>query len=217
MADGRAAVKRRINPRLWLSGGWLMILVIAALGAPLLAPQDPLAQDLFASRLPPLWQAGAEPGFPLGTDSLGRDVLSRVLYGARVALIVALIAGSCTCVLGAGLGLVAGYYRGWPDMVISRLIEIWMAFPPVLFAILLIAVMGTGLTSIIVAIVVIDWTRFARVIRAEAMSQGAMDYVASAKVAGRGRFGIMLREILPNVLPTIVVLLTLACGHDDAA
>lgn len=212
MADGRAAVKRRINPRLWLSGGWLMILVIAALGAPLLAPQDPLAQDLFASRLPPLWQAGAEPGFPLGTDSLGRDVLSRVLYGARVALIVALIAGSCTCVLGAGLGLVAGYYRGWPDMVISRLIEIWMAFPPVLFAILLIAVMGTGLTSIIVAIVVIDWTRFARVIRAEAMSQGAMDYVASAKVAGRGRFGIMLREILPNVLPTIVVLLTLEMG-----
>ncbi len=212
MADGRAAVKRRINPRLWLSGGWLMILVIAALGAPLLAPQDPLAQDLFASRLPPLWQASAEPGFPLGTDSLGRDVLSRVLYGARVALIVALIAGSCTCVLGAGLGLVAGYYRGWPDMVISRLIEIWMAFPPVLFAILLIAVMGTGLTSIIVAIVVIDWTRFARVIRAEAMSQGAMDYVASAKVAGRGRFGIMLREILPNVLPTIVVLLTLEMG-----
>lgn len=212
MADGRAAVKRRINPRLWLSGGWLMILVIAALAAPLLAPQDPLAQDLFASRLPPLWQAGAEPGFPLGTDSLGRDVLSRVLYGARVALIVALIAGSCTCVLGAGLGLVAGYYRGWPDMVISRLIEIWMAFPPVLFAILLIAVMGTGLTSIIVAIVVIDWTRFARVIRAEAMSQGAMDYVDSAKVAGRGRFGIMLREILPNVLPTIVVLLTLEMG-----
>jgi len=212
MADGRAAVKRRINPRLWLSGSWLLILVIAALAAPLLAPQDPLAQDLFASRLPPLWQAGAEPGFPLGTDSLGRDVLSRVLYGARVALIVALIAGSCTCVLGAGLGLVAGYYRGWPDMVISRLIEIWMAFPPVLFAILLIAVMGTGLTSIIVAIVVIDWTRFARVIRAEAMSQGAMDYVASAKVAGRGRFGIMLREILPNVLPTIVVLLTLEMG-----
>ena len=212
MADGRAAVKRRINPRLWLSGGWLMILVIAALAAPLLAPQDPLAQDLFASRLPPLWQAGAEPGFPLGTDSLGRDVLSRVLYGARVALIVALIAGSCTCVLGAGLGLVAGYYRGWPDMVISRLIEIWMAFPPVLFAILLIAVMGTGLTSIIVAIVVIDWTRFARVIRAEAMSQRAMEYVASAKVAGWGRFGIMLREILPNVLPTIVVLLTLEMG-----
>ena len=156
MAEGRMAVKRRINPRLWLSAGWLLLLVIAALAAPLLAPQDPLAQDLFASRLPPLWQMGAEPGYPLGSDSLGRDVLSRILYGARIALLVALIAGTCTCILGAGLGLIAGYYRGWPDMVISRFIDIWMAFPPVLFAILLIAVMGTGLTSIIVAIVVID-------------------------------------------------------------
>ena len=97
-------------------------------------------------------------------------------------------------------------------MVVSRFIDIWMAFPPVLFSILLIAVIGPGLFSIIAAIVVIDWTRFARVIRAEAMTQGAMDYVASARVAGRGRFGILLREILPNVLPIIVVLLTLEMG-----
>jgi dipeptide transport system permease protein len=97
-------------------------------------------------------------------------------------------------------------------MVISRLIDIWMAFPPVLFAILLIAVLGTGLTSIIIAIVVIDWTRFARVVRAEAMAQGAMDYVASAQVAGRTRWGTMLAEILPNVLPTIGALLTLEMG-----
>jgi len=97
-------------------------------------------------------------------------------------------------------------------MIISRLVDIWMAFPPVLFAILLIAVLGTGLTSIIIAIVVIDWTRFARVIRAEAIGQGAMDYVASAQVAGHRRFGIMLQEILPNVLPTICVLLTLEMG-----
>ena len=100
----------------------------------------------------------------------------------------------------------------WPDRIISRLVDIWMAFPPVLFAILLIAVLGTGLSSIIIAIVVIDWTRFARVIRAEAMSQSTMDYVASAQVAGRRRFGIMVAEILPNVLPTIVVLLMLEMG-----
>lgn len=212
MAEGRAEPKRRVNTRLWLSGSWLVLLFVVAIAAPLFAPQDPLAQDLFTSRLPPFWQSGAEPGFPLGSDSLGRDVLSRILYGARVALIVAVVAGTATCVLGAGLGLIAGYYRGWPDMIISRFIDIWMAFPPVLFAILLIAVIGTGLTSIIIAIVVIDWTRFARVIRAEAMSQSAMDYVASAQVAGRKRFGILLAEILPNVLPTIVVLLTLEMG-----
>ena len=212
MADVRGMVRRRIGPRLWLPGLWLTLLVIGAVFAPWIAPQDPLAQDLFTSRLPPFWMDGAEPGYLLGSDSLGRDVLSRMLYGARIALIVAVVAGTLTCLIGATLGLIAGFYRGWPDMIISRLIDIWMAFPPVLFAILLIAVIGTGLTSIIIAIVVIDWTRFARVVRAEAMTQGAMDYVASAQVAGRSRFSTMLTEILPNVLPTIVALLTLEMG-----
>ena len=211
MADTRG-IHRPLGLRLWLSGGWLCLLVLAALLAPWISPQDPLAQDLFAARLPPFWVAGSEPGFWLGTDSLGRDVLTRILYGAQVALVVALVAGSLTCLVGATLGLVAGYYRGWVDLAVSRLIEIWMAFPPVLFAILLIAVLGPGLWSIVIAIVVIDWTRFARVVRAEAMGQSAMDYVASAQVAGRSRFGIMLAEILPNVLATIVTMLTLEMG-----
>ncbi|MCZ8332968.1 MAG: ABC transporter permease [Rhodobacteraceae bacterium] len=210
--DGRSLIRRRAGLRLWLSAGWLTLLCLAALFAPWLAPKDPLAQDLFLGRLPPFWMAGSEPGYWLGTDSLGRDVLSRIIHGARVALTVALVAGVITCLIGATLGLLAGFLRGWVDMVISRLIDIWMAFPPVLFSILLIAVLGPGLISIIIAIVVIDWTRFARVVRAEAMAQGAMDYVASARVAGRGRIGIMLREILPNVLPTICVLLTLEMG-----
>ena len=212
MRDARAEVKRPIGLRLWLSGGWLALLFIGAIFAPLIAPKDPLMQDLFLGRLPPFWIAGTEPGFLLGTDSLGRDVLSRILHGARLAIIVALAAGTLTCLIGATLGLIAGYYRGWPDRIISRFVDIWMAFPPVLFAILLIAVLGPGLSSIIIAIVVIDWTRFARVIRAEAMGQGAMDYIASAQVAGRTRFGTMMTEILPNVLPTIVALLTLEMG-----
>ncbi len=212
MLDGRSLIRRRAGLRLWLSMAWLSALVLAAVFAPLIAPHDPLAQDLFLGRLPPFWVQGAEPGYWLGTDSLGRDVLSRILFGARVALVVAIAAGSISCLLGATLGLLAGFLRGWVDMVISRLIDIWMAFPPVLFSILLIAVLGPGLVSIIIAVVVIDWTRFARVIRAEAMTQGAMDYVASARVAGRGHGGVMLREILPNVLPTIVVLLTLEMG-----
>lgn len=210
--DGRSQVRRRAGLRLWLSAAWLGTLCILALFAPWIAPKDPLAQDLFLGRMPPAWVAGAEPGYWLGTDSLGRDVLSRIIHDARVALSVALIAGAITCVIGATLGLLAGFLRGWVDLLISRLIDIWMAFPPVLFSILLIAVLGPGLWSIILAIVVIDWTRFARVVRAEAMAQGAMDYVASARVAGRGRIGTMLREILPNVLPTVTVLLTLEMG-----
>lgn len=212
MLDGRAQISRPWSPRLILSGAWLALLVAAAILAPWIAPKDPLAQDLFLGRMPPFWVNGAEPGFYLGTDSLGRDVLSRILYGARLALTVALIAGSLTCIIGATLGLLAGFLRGWVDIAISRMIDIWMAFPPVLFSILLIAVLDPGLMSIIIAIVVIDWTRFARVIRAEAMAQGAMDYVASAQVAGRTRLSTMVTEILPNVLPTIVVLLTLEMG-----
>lgn len=212
MLDGRAQISRPWSPRLILSASWLFLLTVAAILAPWIAPHDPLAQDLFLGRMPPAWVNGSEPGFYLGTDSLGRDVLSRILYGARLALMVALIAGSLTCVIGATLGLLAGFLRGWVDVLISRLIDIWMAFPPVLFSILLIAVLGPGLISIIIAIVVIDWTRFARVIRAEAMTQGAMDYVASAQVAGRTRLSTMFTEILPNVLPTIVVLLTLEMG-----
>ncbi|SDI97126.1 ABC transporter permease [Lutimaribacter saemankumensis] len=212
MRDARSRVRRPIGLRLWLSGGWITLLIIGAVLAPLIAPHDPLYQDLFAGRMPPVWVDGADPNFLLGTDSLGRDVLSRILYGARLALTVALVAGTLTCLIGATLGLIAGYYRGWVDMVISRLVDIWMAFPPVLFAILLIAVLGTGLTSIIIAIVVIDWTRFARVVRAEAMTQGTMDYVASAQVVGRTKAGTMFAEILPNVLPTIVALLTLEMG-----
>ena len=204
--------RKRAGLRLWLSGGWLLLLALVAIFAPLIAPQDPLAQDLMNGRLPPFWMEGSDPAFLLGTDSLGRDVLSRIIYGAQIALTVALIAGSATALIGATLGLLAGFLRGGVDVVVSRLIDIWMAFPPVLFSILLIAVTGPGLWPIILAIVVIDWTRFARVIRAEAMTQGAMDYVASAQVAGRGRLGTMVREILPNVLPTIVVLFTLEMG-----
>ena len=212
MLDGRGAVRHRAGVRLWLSAIWLGLLVLAAVLAPWIAPKDPLAQDLFLGWLPPFWVAGSEPGFLLGTDSLGRDVLSRILYGARIALVVALVAGTVTCLLGAALGLMAGYLRGWVDVLISRFIDIWMAFPPVLFSILLIAVIGPGLGSIILAIVIIDWTRFARVVRAETMSQAAMDYPVAAAAIGRGRFGIMIVEILPNVVPTILVLLSLEMG-----
>jgi len=207
MAEGR-----RINWRLWLSGGWLAIVVLAALFAPLIAPHDPLAQDLFQERLPPAWVDGAEPGYYLGTDSLGRDVLSRMIHGAQIALIVAVLAGGAACLIGSTLGLLAGYMGGWTDRVIGRVIDIWMSFPPVLFAILLVAVLGTGLHSVIIAIAVIDWTRFARVVRAETLAQSRMDYVDSALVVGRSRLGILAREVLPNVLPTIGVLLSLEMG-----
>jgi peptide/nickel transport system permease protein len=211
MAEARIAM-RSTNARLWLAGGWLLAAMLAAIFAPLVAPHDPLAQDLLFERLPPFWQQGAEPGYWLGTDSLGRDLLSRLIHGGRIAFIVAFAAAIAACLVGSALGLVAGYFGGWVDRIVSRVVDIWMAFPPVLFAILLVAVLGTGLRSVIIAIAVIDWTRFCRVVRAEAMSQARMDYVENARIAGFGRFAIMMREVLPNVLPSIVALLSLEMG-----
>ncbi|TPI29969.1 ABC transporter permease [Mesorhizobium sp. B3-1-6] len=211
MDDARIA-RLGLSPRLWLAGGWLLLALLAAIFAPMVAPQDPLAQDLMLERLPPFWLDGAEPGYWLGTDSLGRDLLSRLIFGGRIAFIVAFAAATSACLLGSALGLIAGYFGGWADRIISRIVDVWMAFPPVLFAILLVAVLGTGLSSVILAIAIIDWTRFCRVIRAEAMSQARMDYVESARIAGYGRIGIMLREVLPNVLPSVVALLSLEMG-----
>ncbi|PWJ90963.1 peptide/nickel transport system permease protein [Mesorhizobium loti] len=211
MDEGRAQ-RRGVSPRLWLAGGWLLLALLAAIFAPLVAPQDPLAQDLMLERLPPFWIDGAEPGYWLGTDSLGRDLLSRLIFGGRIAFIVAFAAAITACLVGSTLGLIAGYFGGWTDRIISRVVDVWMAFPPVLFAILLVAVLGTGLSSVILAIAIIDWTRFCRVIRAETMGQSRMDYVENARIAGYGRIGIMLREVLPNVVPSIVALLSLEMG-----
>ncbi|MER9965551.1 ABC transporter permease [Mesorhizobium sp. M0060] len=211
MDEGRIS-RHGSGARLWLAGGWLLLALLAAIFAPLVAPQDPLAQDLMLERLPPFWLNGAEPGYWLGTDSLGRDLLSRLIFGARIAFIVAFAAAIAACLVGSALGLIAGYFGGLADRIISRIVDIWMAFPPVLFAILLVAVLGTGLSSVIIAIVVIDWTRFCRVIRAETMGQSRMDYVENARIAGYGRIGIMLREVLPNVVPSIVALLSLEMG-----
>ena len=211
MAEPRA-IHRRLNVRLWLGGSWIGLLFFCAIFAGALAPHDRLAQDLMLQTLPPAWIDGAEPGYYLGTDSLGRDILARILYATRPALIVAIVASSAACAFGSLLGLMAGFFGGWTDRVISRLVDIWMAFPPVLLSILLVAVMGPGLSSVIIAIAVIDWTRFCRVVRAEAMQQRRMDYVDSAKAMGYGTGRIMAREVLPNVLPAILVLFSLEMG-----
>ncbi len=177
-----------------------------------IAPQDPLAQNLLMATVPPAGFPDAEPGFLLGTDGLGRDVLSRVIFGARISLTVAFVAAGLACLIGSLLGLLAGFLGGWVEIVISRLVDIWMAFPPVLLSILLVAVLGTGLHSVIAAIVVIDWTRFCRVVRTETMGQAQMDYVVAARTIGFARPAILFREILPNVMPVLIALLTLEMG-----
>ena len=200
------------EPKVLFGGGVILVLILLALFAPWITPKDPLAQDLMLGTLPPVGFSGAEPGYYLGTDDLGRDVLSRVIHGARIALIVAFVAATLAAVLGSVLGLIAGWYGGWADTIISRLVDIWMAFPPVLLSILLVAILGSGVHSVIAAIVIIDWTRFCRVVRAETMAQASMDYVTAARTIGFSRFTILVREILPNVAPVLIALVSLEMG-----
>ncbi|MFI5013381.1 MAG: ABC transporter permease [Hyphomicrobiales bacterium] len=220
-AEAMAAHRRRggeilhnlsCQPKVVLGGGFILLLILVALAAAWIAPHDPLEQDLMAGTLPPAGFAGADPAYALGTDDLGRDVLSRVIFGTRIALIVAFVAAALAALLGTLLGLVAGYFGKGTDIVVSRLIEIWMAFPPVLLSILVVAIMGPGVHSVIAAIAIIDWTRFARVVRAETMAQTQADYVTAARAIGFGRFAILFREILPNVAPVLLALVTLEMG-----
>ena len=203
---------RRGGARLWVGGAIVVALILVALLAPWIAPHDPIEQDLLSSQLPPAWMHGGDTAYLLGTDSLGRDVLSRLIYAARVAVVVGFVAALLAGAIGITLGLIAGSFGGWIDQATSRLIDVWMAFPPILLSIVLAAVMGAGLTSVILAIVVVDWTRFARIIRAETTVQLQRDYAMAARVIGLNRGQTLRLEILPNLIPLVVTLLAVEMG-----
>jgi ABC-type dipeptide/oligopeptide/nickel transport system permease subunit len=205
------AIKRG-GARLWVGGAIVATLILVALFAPWIAPHDPIEQDLLSAQLPPVWMQGGDASYLLGTDSLGRDVLSRLMYAARVAVVVGFVAALLAGAIGITLGLIAGSFGGWVDQATSRLIDVWMAFPPILLSIVLAAVIGAGLTSVILAIVVVDWTRFARIVRAETTVQLQRDYAMAARVIGLNRGQILRLEILPNLVPLVVTLLAVEMG-----
>jgi peptide/nickel transport system permease protein len=177
-----------------------------------LAPHDPEAQDLLATLLPPSWADGGRIEFPLGTDTLGRCILSRLMWGARVALYVAVAASLGAMVLGGVLGHVAGYFGGWVDQAISRVVDVWMSFPPVILALVLMVGLGVGINNVVLAIILVDWTRFCRVLRAEVLTTMTRDYVVAARLAGFGHAQTILREVLPATLPLLATLLSLEMG-----
>ena len=188
------------------------IILTCAIAAPWLAPHDPDDQDLIATLLPAMWQAGGDASHPLGTDGLGRDVLSRLLYGARVAMTVALTASLGAALAGATLAYIAGYLGGWVDWLIGRAIDVWMSFPPVILSLILMTGLGTGLRNVIIAIILVDWTRFCRVLRAEVIVTAHRDYVTAARLVGFSHWKTVTREIVPATIPLLVTLLTLEMG-----
>jgi len=201
-----------LNPRLVIGLAVLCVLIFTALFATPISPWDPLDQDLMGQYLPPFWIEKANEDYLMGTDALGRDVLSRLIYGTQPALIVALLGASFSALIGIFLGLVSGFYGGWIDSLISRIVEIFMSFPPVLLAIVLVAVIGNGLHAVIIAIVIIDWTRFCRVVRSEVLVLRELDFVSAARTIGKSRRQILFGEVLPNVAPLMLVLFALEMG-----
>ncbi len=200
------------DPRAFIGAVLFALIALAALFAPWIARVDPQDQDLLGTLLPAAFQAGGDPAHLLGTDALGRDVLARVLYGARTALSVALIAAFGAMVLGSVLAYAAGYLGGWTDWVIGRTVEIWMSFPPVILALILMTGLGTGLRNVILAIILVDWTRFCRVLRAEVVVIARRDHVAAARLTGFSHLQTVRREIIPATIPLLITLLSLEAG-----
>ena len=200
------------QPRVLIGGGIVLLVALAALLAPWVAPHDPLEQDLLHMLAPPMWSAEGSADFPLGTDSLGRCVLSRVIWGARVALVVALVSAFGAMLVGSALALIGGYFGGRVDRAISYVVDLWMSFPPVVLSLILLVGLGTGVDKVILAVVLVDWTRFCRVVRADALVTRRRDYVTAARLMGFTHLRTVLREVLPAVMPLMITLFSIEMG-----
>jgi peptide/nickel transport system permease protein len=194
-----------------LGGAVVLLLVcVAALAAPSLAPRDPHEQVLEQRLRPPAWVEGGTWRYPLGADHLGRDILSRLIYGARISLLVGLAAVAISGLIGVTLGLLAGYYGGRLDTLIMRLVDIQLAFPFILLAISIVAVLGAGLRNVIVVLGLGGWMVYARIVRGQVLSLKEMEFVVAARALGVPNRTIIPRHLLPNVLTPVVIVGTFA-------
>lgn len=191
----------------------VLVFVIMAVAAPLIAPQDPNATDLFRRLQPPAWVEGGDWSFPLGCDGLGRDILSRIIYGARISIFIGLAVILLATGVGILTGLAAGYFRGWVDVVIGRVVDILLGFPYLIFAIGLMAMMGPGLMNIVLALAYKEWVIPCRVVRGETLAVRELEYVEAARALGAGSRHIMWREILPNILSPVIVVSTIRMAN----
>lgn len=190
----------------------LFVLVIPALFADYVAPHEPTKGNVLERLQPPAWLDGGSWKHPLGTDKLGRDMLSRIIYGARISLTIAAISIVCGGIVGTTLGLLAGYFGGLWDHIIMRLVDIKISIPSILLALILAAALGPSYFTVIIVVALTLWTRYARLVRGEVLSLRSQDFISRAKVAGASTTRIILRHLLPNVVNTIIVLATLEVG-----
>lgn len=196
-------IRRRLTVPGAVGCAIVLALVLCAAFAPALAPDDPTAAHFALTLRPPA------PAHPFGTDQLGRDVLSRVIYGARVVLLVGVVTVAGSGLLGCSLGLAAGYFGGWLDAVVMRVADVQLSFPLILLALTLSAIIGPGLRTVILSLAVAGWPLYVRVVRGEVLALRHREYVQAAVATGAGSLRVMARHVLPNVLAPIIVISTL--------
>ena len=189
------------------------ILIVCALGAPVLAPRSPVEGSLGERLIPPMGMEGWKAEHPLGTDRHGRDVLSRLVYGARISLSVSVVGILLTGALGSLIGLVAGFYGGWTEAVLMRLVDVSLSLPGILIAVLLSVAFEPSFTNVIIVVIFLLWPSYARLTRGETLGLKQQDFVALARTAGCSNRTIMFRHIVPNLIPSILVLATLHVGY----
>ncbi|MBM3958586.1 MAG: ABC transporter permease [SAR202 cluster bacterium] len=191
----------------------LLVMLVCGLFAPWIAPRDPIRPNVIAQSTPPAWYEKGSSDYLLGSDHLGRDMLSRLVYGARVSLLVVVISTTSGMAVGTLLGLMAGYFGGNVDELISRIVDIWLAIPFLLVALIIVIVLGQSFPLMLALLALLAWSPFVRNVRAEVLSLRERDYVSNARIAGAGAVRIMWRHILPNVLNTIMVIASLRVGQ----
>lgn len=196
-----------------LAGAILVVMILAGVLAPWIAPHDPRDVDVNRRLQAPAWLAGGSWAYPLGTDSVGHDILSNIIYGSRVSLTVAGISVLFAGTIGITLGLLAGYLGGYVDEVLMRIIDIQLSFPPLLLAIALVAVLGAGLQNVVLVLVIRTWVLYTRIVRADVLSVREREYVAAARAVGARLLRILFRHVLPNVLGPSLVVATFAAAE----
>jgi dipeptide transport system permease protein len=187
----------------------VVALVLAAILADLIAPHAPYLQDRTALLVPPVWQEGGRWDYLLGTDATGRDILSRLIHGARYSLFIGFVVITLSLTGGIGIGLVAGFFQGWPDTLIMRLMDILLAVPSLLLALVVVAILGPGLFNAVFAVALVYLPHYVRLTRAAAMGELSKEYVIGSRVAGAGLARLMFRTVLPNCMPPLIVQATL--------
>ncbi|MCE7026733.1 ABC transporter permease subunit [Jiella avicenniae] len=190
-----------------------VLIVLTAFAAPLIAPHSPTLTNSQAQLVPPVWQAGGSWDYLLGTDAIGRDMLSRLLFGAQYSLFIGVVVVVVAVTVGIAVGLIAGYFGGWLDTVIMRVMDVILAFPSLLLALVLVAVLGPGLTNAMIAIALVLQPHFVRLTRASVMAEKRREYVTAAKVVGASPFRLMVVTILPNCLGPLIVQATLSFSN----